>query len=325
LIRLAALKPHGQLQLLGFGSFCPQLLCHEFLHEAQLMADPLSIAASAAGLITLGVSACSSLVQFYSSWKDSNDDIKATYDSLSALAKTFRLIDEKIKKASFSRDVVEHVTESIISCAAGIQSLRSKLDKISVTKPGVSAYLRRAQYPFREKTLVKLQGTIADLRSNLTLAVDALQIDASSTTLQRLRLLGEKVDDLAELSKAASADVLQAISDIRLVQNQQTARSLSTDELNAVSWLSPLDCRAKQSDVLGRHQQGTGRWLLESDEFCSWLRDAGSVLWCHGIRKSHKCAFLSIPFQHVRVGDFMRLTRKAPWSSSGLEHSKSWQ
>lgn len=37
------------------------------------------------------------------------------YDSLSALPKTFKIIDENIKKASFGRDVVEQVTESIIS------------------------------------------------------------------------------------------------------------------------------------------------------------------------------------------------------------------
>ena len=84
------------------------------------MADPPSIAASAAGLVSLGLTVCSGLLQYYSTWKDSQFDVLNMYESLEALRKTFRLLDEKIQNPLFSRETVERVTESIISCAAGI-------------------------------------------------------------------------------------------------------------------------------------------------------------------------------------------------------------
>jgi hypothetical protein len=51
--------------------------------------------------------------------------------------------------------------------------------------------------------------------------------------------------------------------------------------------LSRLDFKAKQKDVFAKHQEGTGRWLLEAKEFQDWLNGPiSSVLWRPGNRKS---------------------------------------
>ena len=160
------------------------------------------------------------------------------------------------------------------------------MDKIKNAKPGLSAHVRRAQYPFSLKTLDKLQQTISNLRSNLILAVDVLQLDVTATSLQRLDLVDGKIDTLMDKSKVATSEILQNMSNLHLFNQQESVRLLTAEETNAVAWLSPLDFRAKQSDAFSRSQEGTGEWLLESDTFGTWINSAGGVLWCPGMRKS---------------------------------------
>lgn len=102
------------------------------------MGDPLSVAASAAGLVSLGLTVCSGLLDYYNAWKDQPSDITAMCESLEALGKIFELLDQKVRHPLLHRESVERVTESIISCAAGVQGLRSKLEKIRNVKPGTS-------------------------------------------------------------------------------------------------------------------------------------------------------------------------------------------
>lgn len=60
------------------------------------MSDPLSISASAAGLISLGLEVTKGLIQYYESWKDSHDNVATMLESLEALFKTLKLLNEKI-------------------------------------------------------------------------------------------------------------------------------------------------------------------------------------------------------------------------------------
>jgi hypothetical protein len=54
-----------------------------------------------------------------------------------------------------------------------------------------------------------------------------------------------------------------------------------------LQWLSPLTMDQKQQDTYSRHQESTGRWLLEKKEFVNWLEtdESGGTIWCPGNRK----------------------------------------
>ena len=263
-----------------------------------IMGDPYSVVAGAAGIVSLGLTVCSGLLEYYGSWKDSPSDIVTMCESLEALTKTFQLLDEKVRHPLLDRASVDRVTESIISCAAGVQKLKSKLDKICDVKAGMSAHLQRAQYPFRQKTLMSLHQTVSDLRSNLGLAASTLQLDISVTSFHRLNELDTKVKNLIDTSGISSTKVLDGISELRLAQKEERLRSISAEEREAIHWLSPLDFASKHADAVSRRQQGTGRWLLESSEFRSWIQTPGKVLWCPGIRKYF--LHLSLSFSYIK-------------------------
>jgi ankyrin repeat domain-containing protein 50 len=265
------------------------------------MADPLSIVAGAAGIVSLGLTVCSGLLEYYGSWRDSPSDVVAMCKSLETLTRNFQLLEKKVRHPLLDHECVERVTESIISCAAGVQKLQSKLDKMRKVKLGsMSAHLQRAQYPFRQKTLESLAHTISDLRSNLGLATSTLQLDISTTSFQQLHELDMRMQNLVDSTEASQIKVLDGITKLYVNQEQEKLRSISAEERNAIHWLSPLDFTAKQNDSLSRRQHGTGRWLLESLEFRSWLSTAGNVLWCPGIRKS---------FPHHSLDKFLLYTR----------------
>lgn len=156
---------------------------------------------------------------------------------------------------------------------------------ISKLSSGMSACLQRAQYPFQQKTLEKLLRMISDLRGNLSLATSTLQLDVSITTLHQLNQVDTDIKKLIDNSGVSSTKILDSISKVHLSQEQEKLRALSSEERDLVNWLSPLDFFSKQSDALSRRQEGTGRWLLESNEFRSWLDTAGRVLWCPGMRE----------------------------------------
>ena len=100
------------------------------------MSDPLSIAASAAGLASLGLTVCSGLLDYYKAWKDQHSDVLTMCESLEALNRMFELLREKVRHPLLDRKSVDRVVDNIISCAAGVRRLRSKLVKICNAKQG---------------------------------------------------------------------------------------------------------------------------------------------------------------------------------------------
>ena len=149
----------------------------------------------------------------------------------------------------------------------------------------MSARVQRAHYPFQQKTLGKLLRTTSDLRSNLSVAMNTLQLDISMTSLQQLSQVDTDLKKLIDNSEDSSRRILDSISRVHLGQEQERSRALSSEERDLLDWLSPLESFSKQNDALSRRQIGTGRWLLESNEFRRWLDTPGQVLWCPGMRE----------------------------------------
>lgn len=144
--------------------------------------DPLSIAASAAGLLSIGITICKGLLDYYKSLKDAEDDIARMYTSIEALTKTLILIQSSIQHKSFNSDIVIRVEESIASTQDGIESLRKKLDKIKVIpqqegwRNKTKAQFRKKLFPFKESTLAKLKELGNELQDSLSIALDVLQM-----------------------------------------------------------------------------------------------------------------------------------------------------
>lgn len=78
--------------------------------------------------------------------------------------------------------------------------------------------------------------------------------------------------------------ISQTVADLNINQNLSHVRHLDEKRQAVISWLSPLNFSTKHNDVFNRRQNGTGRWLLEAEEFRSWLSGDKRTLWCPGLR-----------------------------------------
>ena len=67
-----------------------------------------------------------------------------------------------------------------------------------------------------------------------------------------------------------------------------------------IDWLSPVDyATQQQSDFISRRQQGTGQWLLNSNEFQGWLNQNKQMLFCPGIPGAGKTIMTSVVVDHL--------------------------
>jgi Cdc6-like AAA superfamily ATPase len=60
-----------------------------------------------------------------------------------------------------------------------------------------------------------------------------------------------------------------------------------------------VDYALQQSDFIARRQEGTGEWLIKSDEFQQWLKQNGQTLFCPGIPGAGKTIITSVIIQHL--------------------------
>ena len=66
-----------------------------------------------------------------------------------------------------------------------------------------------------------------------------------------------------------------------------------------LDWLSPTNYAALQSDFIGRRQDGTGLWLINSSEFQGWLSLSKQTMFCPGIPGAGKTIITSIVVDYL--------------------------
>lgn len=243
------------------------------------MSDPLSVAASVAGLISLGITVSQSLVDFYNSYKDLDSDLNRTVKRLESLLETFTYLGETISNRRFQadeRDLVKNIEASISECDDLIHELQNEWEKLRETSSrGFNAAVRlagrRATYPFRKSTLQKIDEDIAEIRDNLSSAVGVLQLKDNKRIQTEL------------------ADVKTLLC---LVKSNQ-----ESSELHA--WLKAPDATIDHNAACLKRHPGTGLWLIEDPNFAKWLVEGNSILWVNGFAGSGKSVLCSTAIQSV--------------------------
>jgi predicted ATPase len=95
---------------------------------------------------------------------------------------------------------------------------------------------------------------------------------------------------------------------VKLVRYQE-----DKEQQAILNWLTPIDYTPQQNDFLRQRQAGSGKWLLDSAEFKSWLETKKQTLFCPGIPGAGKTILTSIV-----VGDLS--TRFEDESSNGIAY-----
>ena len=241
------------------------------------MGDPLTIAASVAGLISLGVQVTQSLIGFYTSYRDHNSDLAAANKKLESLLVTFQQLKETLASRRFEADersLIEKIENTIGDCNVIITELQDEYEKLTKALPNdaknvIKAAGRRVTYPFRRSTLLKLDEDVDALRANISFALDVLQVKDN-------RRIQDDIHDTKSLLDLVRAS--QVSADIR-------------------DWLKAPDASINHNAACAKKHPGTGMWLVKSHAFITWLTEENSFLWLNGFAGSGKSVLCSTAIQ----------------------------
>jgi hypothetical protein len=243
------------------------------------MTDPLSVAAGLAGLITLGIQVTKSLIEFYTSYRGQDTDVARTTGSLESLLSTFRCLHDALRSRIFRPDeqgLIKNIESSLCKCDELIQELKKeceKFDKASIS--GIKGTIKvagcRAAYPLRQSTLQKLDEDISEIRENLSLALEVLQLREHQITQ----------DDITELKLLVEV--------VRASQISSTIRD----------WLKAPDATVNHDATCAKRHQSTGMWFVKGPIFDTWLTRDRSFLWLNGFAGCGKSVLCSTAIQYT--------------------------
>lgn len=241
--------------------------------------DPLSVAAGIAGLISLGIQVTGSLVKFYTSYSGQDTDVTRTTGKLESLLDTFQFLQTALQSRTFQpdeQDLIKNIESSIRQCDELIQELKEeceKCEKASTTgiKGTIRAAGRRAAYPFRQSTLQKLDEAIGEIRHNLSIALDVLQLRDHKNTQ----------DDIAELKSL-----------LEVVRGTQISATIH-------DWLKAPDATVNHNAACAKRHPGTGIWFVKGPIFTTWLTQDNSFLWLSGFAGCGKSVLCSTAIQYT--------------------------
>ncbi|PYI01491.1 hypothetical protein BO78DRAFT_327474 [Aspergillus sclerotiicarbonarius CBS 121057] len=146
------------------------------------MADPLSVAASVAGLVSLGLSAFQGLMAYCGPYKTFYQDINNLVVRVHLLSQNLRLLQYQFANPSglnsaFATQYADNVRDNIAACGGGLKELEAILANCrEETDPSKKTWedkfhVKRLKYPFNQDQLKSIYGTVGAMEGLLSLAL----------------------------------------------------------------------------------------------------------------------------------------------------------
>ncbi|ORY19330.1 hypothetical protein BCR34DRAFT_210887 [Clohesyomyces aquaticus] len=244
------------------------------------MTDPLSVAASVAGIISLGIQVTQSLVNFYEAYRGQKSEIAGIAEGLKILLLILEALRDQLSNRKFRGDeekaLLKCIEASIENCEDSIEELQAKIERFGQEssdniRAAVRSSVRRVAYPFKQSTLQKLNADIDEIASNIKFALAVLQ--------QRDV---ENMHDDVEVAKAA----------IELIRATQISSEIR-------DWLKAPDASIEFNTACNTKHPATGLWLVKGTQFSAWLEQSKSFLWLTGFAGCGKSVLCSTAIQYT--------------------------
>jgi hypothetical protein len=142
------------------------------------MGDPVSVAASAAGLLALGLESCKLIVKYCDNWRGFDTDISNSRLKASGLLSTLTLIEQLLSQnAAVLPPIAAGITAKVVENDQWINEVHDTVTKWQNTtqNPGLGGKVRAAgkkiAYPFRREALLDTIKGLEGLQMNLHTAL----------------------------------------------------------------------------------------------------------------------------------------------------------
>lgn len=235
------------------------------------MGDPLSVAGSIAGLISIGDFVFRKLYHYAKTVKGAEKEIKGLKDEVAALTgvlHNLRLVARDLEADDkFDQTIrIEHVN----SCLATLHKINSALSEFQFRKDQtLRNAVHRLKWPFASADTKDLCKEVRRHRETLSLALSA------DTLVGLLQCLSTQKDIVSHL-KSIHATLRR--------RDEVAYRIAMDDERRKIfKFFSVVDTWPYYEASLSLRHPTTGFWLTEDDVFKRWAQEPGTKLWLTGI------------------------------------------
>ena len=251
------------------------------------MADPLSVSASIAGLITITDAVFRQTFKYVKAVKGASDEVSSltsALGTLSGILHNLHLVAAEFEGESFDTTIqINHV----YSCVQTVEKIEKILDKYHTSSAGPEKMekIKRLMWPFSASEVKALCVEIEQHKTTLSLALNVDGMTAFLQTLSRQKDLQNGIDGIK--------------SEFQRKREVETRITVSTERRKILDWIQPYDPHQNHTMNLNLRHPGTGLWLLQSDEFKSWLSCSRARLWYYGIPGAGKTVLASSAIQEA--------------------------
>jgi hypothetical protein len=254
--------------------------------------DPLSITASIIAVLQATTAVLSVCYDYRSAIKhhpwglakaiDEVRDLRNVLESLEKIATKFDESSATDPRLSNLRLLCNQETGPLQGCLAELHQLEKK-----ITSPKWSNQLGK-----KRKALIQAIGwQVKDVdvqqslqhlnRFKMTLSL-ALSVDEAALLL-----------DIQEVSSSVQSGVLNVQEDVSTLKRQYEIDRLDGRQKKLLQWLSPVDPEQSHKVAQQLHQEGTGEWIIHSQEISEWKSGHNHCLWLSGLPGAGKTVLFS--------------------------------
>jgi hypothetical protein len=238
------------------------------------MADPLSIAASIAGVITLVDVVFTRLVKYAKSasnaasearrWADEVNSVGGILNSLSRLA-------HALEDEPFDSTLRTNRIDCCYRILSDLNELLTKAEKGLLNQNGgrLTMLQRKLKWPLSTDRVTELMSELSRHKESIMMATSADSMDG----ILRCLTLGQSI-------QVATTEILAEVRETKRITTRIQDDAQQRQVLDFFLKTNPQDRYEKSLNL--RHPR-TGQWLLRLPVFKRWMDTAGSKLWLTGI------------------------------------------
>ncbi|KAK6841107.1 hypothetical protein PG987_001967 [Apiospora arundinis] len=177
------------------------------------MADPLSVAGLAAGLISLSLQVTTGITQYLDALKCRAEELESVRKQNQSIHDMIVVIEASVLKTQSQHHASSQVVvDSIQQCNAEIKSLEDLVAELAGCNTGtwrslLEAKGRKLRYAFDRSKVQRLAGQLCQAKDMLGTALQVLGVDVSMSAL-------DKMTDIETVTRDTSTDLLATRSEL---------------------------------------------------------------------------------------------------------------
>ncbi|KAF7511002.1 hypothetical protein GJ744_005548 [Endocarpon pusillum] len=249
------------------------------------MSDPVSVAGTAVGIVSLGLVLCHGLTEYLQALKCRKEDIESISRQVDCLQSALNVISFALPKLSSDHQNAGHAVERCLYlCKDEMKQLSDRLSELKDQSHSDSfnqklrLQARKLVYPFKQGSLRRLEDSVMKINQILSTALQAAGLDVSGAQLETISLLATKSETTAHNVSSVMDSVSTLNSDIKSVESMLSRNDDRTIYLSSMIEQSVPKIRDEISTAIPQIQSALPRIELSVAKAASSNSDIAQIL-----------------------------------------------